>query len=140
MDLTKEHPRSPYDEMAGIVSLPRMVDKTRADAEGTLGEYDVDCPHDRPVLEFLGIDFATFAAKIKELDYKDAAIESWAQGLVRKHSPEEIAAFNDSRRNWGPDDHSQPYFDQLREAVAPTRHDVKTWFELLDMDEGRIAA
>ena len=140
MDLTKEYPRSPYDTMAGIVSLPRMIDKTRASAEGTLGEYDVDCPHDRPVLEFLGIDFATFAAKIEELNYNDAAIELWARELLAKRSPEEIAAFNDSRRKWTPDAHSQPYFDKLREAVAPARNDVKTWFELLDLDEKRIAA
>ena len=66
MDLTKDYPRSPNDMLAGIVSLPRMIDKTRADAEGTLGEYDVDCPHDKPVLAFLGVDFAAFAAKLKE--------------------------------------------------------------------------
>lgn len=56
MDLTKEFPRSPNDTLAGIVSLPRMIDKTHADADGKLGEYDVDCPHDKPVLAFLGID------------------------------------------------------------------------------------
>jgi hypothetical protein len=139
MDLTKEFPRSPNDMLAGIVSLPRMIDKTQADAEGTLGEYDVDCPHDKPVLAFLGVDFATFAAKLKELKYDTKAVEAWAKPLVEGHSPAEIKAFNDSRRAWAPDDHSQGYYDNLRAQVAPNRPDVTTWFKLLDLDEKRAA-
>jgi hypothetical protein len=137
MDLTKQAPRSPYETMAGIVSLPRVIDKARANAEGTLGEYDVDCPHDRPVLELLGVGFTAFSAKIKELKYDDAAVESWARSKLAAHSPADIAAFNDARRAWAPDAHSQPYFDKLHEQVAADRPDVTTWFALLDLDEGR---
>jgi len=137
MDLTTAVPRSPYEMLAGIVSLPRMIDKTRANAEGTLGEYDVDCPHDKPVLAFLGIDFATFSAKLKELHYDDAAIEAWAKAKLAGKTPEDLAAFNDARRAWGPDEHSRPYFDALHAKVAAGRADVTTWFELLDLDEGR---
>ncbi len=139
MNLAIDHPRSPNVEMAGIVSLARMVDKTRADVDGTLGEYDVDCPHDKPVLAFLGLDFAAFEAKLKELGFDDGKIEAWAKPLVDKHSPQEIAAFNASRRAWAPDSHSQPYFDQMKASVAPDRSDVTTWFQVLDLDEGRAA-
>jgi hypothetical protein len=140
MDLTKQHPRSPNDMLAGIVSLPRMIDKTHADNDGTLGEYDVDCPHDKPVLAFLGIDYPTFAAKVKELRYDNAAIEAWAKGLLGAKTPDELRAFNESRRNWKPDDHSMGYFQKLRDQVAPGRNDVTTWFTLLDLDEGRRVA
>jgi len=139
MDLTKEYPRSPNEMMAGIVSLPRVIDKAHANADGTLGEYDVDCPHDRPVLELLGVDFNTFAAKIKELGYDDAKIEAWAKSLLAKRSPEAIAAFNRERRAWAPDDHSRAYFDKMKAEVAPNRPDVTTWFQLLDLDEKRAA-
>ena len=139
MDLTKDVPRSPNEMLAGIVSLARMIDKTQADSEGTLGEYDVDCPHDKPVLAFLGLDYAAFKAKLTELDFDTAKVEAWAKPLVDKHSPAEIAAFNESRRNWHPDAHSQPYFDQLKAQVAPGRADVTTWFKLLDLDEKRAA-
>jgi hypothetical protein len=139
MDLTKEVPRSPNDMLAGIVSLPRMIDKTQANAEGTLGDYDVDCPHDRPVLDFLGVDFPTFAATLQELDYDTDKVEAWAKPLVSKHSQSEIDAFNTSRRNWKPDEHSQPYFDSMKADVAPDRSDVTTWFQLLDLDEKRAA-
>lgn len=137
MDLTKTVPRSPYDMLAGIVSLTRMIDKTHAYAEGTLGEYDVDCPHDRPVLAFLGVDFAAFAAKLHELKYEDAAVEAWAKQRLARRTPAELAAFNEARRTWGPDEHSRPYFDALHAKVAAGRPDVTTWFELLDLDEGR---
>lgn len=139
MDLTKDVPRSPNEMLAGIVSLPRMIDKTQADSEGTLGEYDVDCPHDRPVLEFLGVDYPTFKAKLQELNFDTDAVGTWAQPLVDKHSQAEIEAFNASRRAWAPDDHAQAYFDQLRAQVAPGRSDVATWFKLLDLDEKRAA-
>ena len=139
MDLTKQYPRSPNATMAGIVSLPRMIDKARADAQGTLGEYDVDCPHDRPVLDFLGTDFKTFAAKIKELGYDDAKIEAWAKTRLANKSAQEIEAFNASRRAWHPDAHSQAYFDKMKAHVAPNRPDVTTWFQILDLDEQRAA-
>jgi hypothetical protein len=139
MDLTKDVPRSPNDMLAGLVSLPRMIDKTQADAAGTLGDYDVDCPHDKPVLAFLGVDYPTFKAKLQELNFDDKAVEAWTKPLVEKHTAQEIAAFNQSRRDWAPDDHSKPYFDKLREQVAPNRTDVTTWFKLLDLDEKRAA-
>jgi hypothetical protein len=139
MDLTKDYPRSPNVMLAGIVSLARMIDKTEAYNEGTLGEYDVDCPHDKPVLAFLGIDFTEFAAEVKGLDYNTARIEAWAKPMVDKHSPAEIAAFNESRRNWAPDEHSKGYFDKMKSEVAPGRPDVNTWFKLLDLDEKRAA-
>ncbi len=139
MDLTKTVPRSPNEMLAGIVSLARMIDKTEADAEGTLGEYDVDCPHDKPVLAFLGVDYPTFKAKLTELKFDTKAVEAWAKPLVDKHTPAEIQAFNNERRAWAPDGHSQGYFDKMAAQVAPGRKDVKTWFKLLDLDEKRAA-
>jgi hypothetical protein len=36
-DLTKTFPRSPNEKMAGLVHLPRMLDKARAKEKGLLG-------------------------------------------------------------------------------------------------------
>jgi Domain of unknown function (DUF5069) len=137
MDLTKQHPRSPNEKLAGIVSLPRLIDKAHANAEGTLGEYDIDCPHDKPLLAFLGIDFKTFAAKVKEYRYDDAHIAQWVTGLLAGKTPRDLQDFNDKRRAWGPDAHSRAYFETLRRKLAPHRTDLHTWFALLDIDEGR---
>jgi hypothetical protein len=139
MDLTKSYPRSAKDKMAGLVSLGRMTDKARAFNEGHLGEYHYDCPHDKPVLAFLGIDAATFAAKVAELK-DDDAIERWVTvALLPKKTAAEIADFNEERTNWRPDPGtpSAKYFAELREEVAPGRPEIVTWFDLLDLDEKR---
>ena len=140
MDLTKQHPRSPNELMAGLVSLARTTDKARASTAGTLGEYDFDCPHDKPLFEFLGTTGPAFASKVRELG-SDAQIEAWVrEELLAGKTRAAIEAFNTERRNWRPDDHSQGYFDKLRAQVAPNRPEVTTWFDLLDLDEGRPVA
>ncbi len=137
MDLTKNYPRSPKEKMNGIVSLARMTDKARAYNEGTLGEYDYDCPHDKPVLDFLGVDAATFAKKAGELD--DAVLERWIEDeFMSRKTPAQIAAFNFERHDWRPGPGpGEEYFKELREHIAPGRDDIVTWFDLLDLDEKR---
>jgi hypothetical protein len=139
MDLTTTYPRSAKHKMAGIVSLARMTDKARAFNEGKLGEYDFDCPHDKPVLAFLGVPGPAFAAKVAELD-DDAAIERWvARDLLAQKTAAELEAFNEARRAWRPDpgSHSAEYFAHLRDEIAPGRSEIVTWFDLLDLDEKR---
>lgn len=138
MDLTHDYPRSAKQKMAGIDSLARMTDKARAATNGTLGDYHYDCPHDKPVLAFLGVDAATFERKAASSN--DAEIERWVrEDLLKGKSSAHIAAFNEDRENWRPDPGSDTaaYFDQTRQSVAPDRRDIKTWFDLLDLDEKR---
>jgi hypothetical protein len=138
MDLTVDKPRSAKDKLVGLVSLKRVIDKAQAYNEGHLGEYDYDCPHDKPLLEFLGTDGKTFAAKVRELQTDDAIV-GWLRPLLAKKAPAEIEAFNADRMRWHPEpgSHSYEYFDNLRESIAPGRSDIVTWFDLLDLDEGR---
>ncbi|MDQ2858233.1 MAG: DUF5069 domain-containing protein [Candidatus Eremiobacteraeota bacterium] len=138
MNLTQEYPRSAKEKMAGIVSLGRMLDKARAAAEGSLGDYHYDCPHDKPVLAFLGADAETF--KEKAATSSDAQIEAWVRdNYLKAKSPAQISAFNEERANWRPEQGtgSGEYFEELRRTVAPDRPEIKTWFDLLDLDEKR---
>jgi len=138
MDLTHDYPRSAKEKMAGIDSLARMTDKARAAAQGELGEYHYDCPHDKPVLAFLGVDADTF--KQKASTSNDAQLETWVRDTdLKGKSPAEIAAFNEDRENWRPDPGSEgaTFFDETRQSVAPSRPEIKTWFDLLDLDEKR---
>ncbi len=139
MDLTTTLPRSAKDKLAGLVSLKRTIDKAKAHNEGHLGEYDYDCPHDKPLFEFLGTNGDEFARKVKELG-TDEAIASWVQSdLLANKTPADIEAFNAERMRWHPEpgSHSAEYFSDAREKVAPGRKDIVTWFDLLDLDEGR---
>lgn len=139
MNLTTAVPRSAKDKLAGLVSLKRVIDKAKAYNEGTLGEYDYDCPHDKPLFEFLGTNGDEFARKVKELATDDA-IAGWVQSqFLAGKSAADIEQFNDRRMRWHPDpgSHAEHYFTDLREKVAPGRPEIATWFDLLDLDEGR---
>lgn len=139
MDLTVEKPRSAKDKLAGLVSLKRVIDKAKARNAGHLGEYDYDCPHDRPLFEFLGTNGDEFARKVEEL-ITDDAIAAWVQSeFLSKKTPEQIERFNAERTRWHPEpgSHSEEYFVKLRDQVAPGRPDIVTWFDVLDLDEGR---
>jgi len=139
MDLTTSAPRSAKDKLLGLVSLKRAIDKAKAYNAGTLGEYDYDCPHDRPLFAFLGTTGAEFAAKVKELE-TDERIADWiSRTHLKDKTPAQIEAFNQDRLRWHPEPGtpSYDYFVHMRNEVAPGRDDVKTWFDLLDLDEKR---
>ena len=139
MDLTTTAPRSAKDKLQGLVSLKRVIDKAKAHNAGTLGEYDYDCPHDKPLFEFLGTNGEEFGRKVKELG-SDDAIANWVQSeFLSKKTPAEVEQFNADRMRWHPEpgSHSEEYFNNLRQQVAPNRPEIKTWFDLLDLDEKR---
>lgn len=138
LDLTGTTPRSPNHLMAGIVSLARTLDKARAENAGTLGEYHYDCPHDKPLFAFLGLDAETF--KAHAIKHDDAAFAAWIdRDVLAKKSAADRTAFNEKQRSWRPDPGTDGagFFTQLRDQVAPGRSDIVTWFDLLDLDEGR---
>lgn len=134
MDLTKTYPRSVHEKWLGIVQLGRALDKGKAKAFGNVGEYNYDCPMDKAVFDFLGIDGEAFLNVIKNAK-SEGDIEAYAKQFIDKKSPEEIERFNRefvSRRG-----DSNEYFINLRNQVAPDRTDVTTWADLLDLDEKR---
>jgi Domain of unknown function (DUF5069) len=139
MDLATVAPRSPKDKLAGLVSLKRTIDKARAYNEGRLGEYDYDCPHDKPLFEFLGTTGDEFAAKVRALGSDRAIVEWLESSRLGDRSQTQIDAFNAERMRWHPEpgSHSEDYFKELRSKVAPGRPEIVTWFDLLDLDEGR---
>jgi hypothetical protein len=136
VDLTKEYPRSVSAKWQGIVQLGRAIDKGKAKAHGTLGEYNYDCPMDEGVFEFLGIDGNALLEVIRNAK-SDAEIEAYTRPFVAAKSAEEVARFN---REWlahEPSEESREFFLNLRNQVAPDRTDVTTWADVLDLDEKR---
>lgn len=138
MDLTKTYPASVREEMLGIVQLKRTIDKGKATAAGTNGEYNYDCPMDKHLFEFLDLDGDALLDVIKAAN-NDAEIADFVAPYVHAKSDEEIAAFNRDWVRYGPDPGSpgEGYFLKLRGEVAPDRTDVTAWADLLDLDEKR---
>jgi len=136
-DLTTSYPRSVYEKLDGVVQLPRAIDKGIATANGTNGEYHYNCPMDKGVFGFLGVDADKLLATIKSAS-SEADIEAYLKPFVAKKSAGEIAQFNEQFLAGKPHDaEGQAYFNELREAAAPGRTDVTTWADLLDLDEKR---
>lgn len=97
-DLTKEFPRSPYEELEGFPWLPRMIDKTRSLLAGKLGEYfPFPCGGDRDFLASVGLDAAGFKAKVAS-GATDAEIAQWVKQNVKPDYEQGLAEYSKSLR------------------------------------------
>lgn len=136
MDLTKNYPRSVHEKVLGLVQLPRTIDKGKAKAYGNVGEYNYDCPMDKALFEFLGMNGDELLEVIKNAK-SDAEIEAYCKRFVDKKTPAQIERWNHEWVTHKPEGPSLEYFLQLRGQIAPDRTDVTSWADLLDLDEKR---
>ena len=137
-DLTTSYPRSVREKVLGVVQLGRAIDKGIATANGLNGEYNYDCPMDKGIFDFLGLDGSALLDVIKSAQ-SESEIEAYVKPFADKKSPQEISQFNETFLLHGPQPGSdaEKYFLNLRGEVAPDRTDVSTWPDLLDLDEKR---
>ena len=137
-DLTTSYPRSVRDKVLGVVQVGRAIDKGIATANGLNGEYNYDCPMDKGVFDFLGLDGSALLGVIKSAQ-SESEIEAYVKPFVAKKSPQELEQFNETFLSHGPQPGSdgEKYFLNMRTEVAPDRTDVSTWPDLLDLDEKR---
>ena len=136
LDLNTHFPRSPKERLGPYAHLARMIDKARAKAAGTIGEYIYPCPLDRALLDFLAINDEALgeAAKVRT----DENMLRWVLEHAKAHSPEEIQEWNQAFLNRKPkDEESLRHFLEIRNRVARHRTDVTTWVDLLDLEEHR---
>jgi hypothetical protein len=137
MDLSRAFPRSPKQEMAGLVHLPRMIDKGRAHKVDKLADYIFPCPFDKIILNFLRVDAEIFANMT--IEKKDSEISDWAKGLTESKSQGDLDFINRQILERKPDSEDRlDYFNDLRNKIDPSRTDVDTWADLIDLEEGRL--
>ena len=137
MDLSRVFPRSPKQKMAGIVHLGRMIDKGRAYKEKKLADYIYPCPLDKIILDFFCVEADTFANMT--IEKKDAEISNWAKELIKSKSPNELDLINKIilEKKPGSEDRLK-YYNKIRDKIDPSRSDLTTWVDLLDLEEGRF--
>ena len=136
-DLTKRPPRSPHCRLGGYVILPRLLDKGRAVIAGTNGEYTYDAPLDQHLKDFLGLDFAAMKEQIAT-GKGDWEILEWGNANAKyKRAPWEIDAWSNfvARRGPAGDLETLQYYTEYVGKFSKDREDVKTWFELVDLDD-----
>jgi hypothetical protein len=135
-DLTKGPPRSPRERLAGVVHLPRLLDKARARSGGRLGEYIYPCPLDQKVLGFLELEPEAVAEAAVRLS--DDEMGAWVEAHAAPRDEAERAAFSAEFLAAAPaDDETLRHFQELVAALGPAGAGVRTWVELLDREEGR---
>jgi len=136
-DLTKRPPRSPHCRLGGYVILPRLLDKGRAVIAGTNGEFTYDAPLDQHLKEFLGFDFAALKEQLAA-GKGDGEILDWVNANSKhKRAAWEIDSWSTFMARRGPsgDVETLEYFAGYVGKFSKDREDVKTWFDLVDLDD-----
>jgi hypothetical protein len=136
-DLTKRPPRSPRIRLGGYMLLPRMLDKGRAEIAGKGGEYRYSCPLDQRILSFLGLDSEALREQLAA-GKGDGEILEWIDANAKhQHSPWEIEQWSDFMQRRGPDSDAESLqvFAEMVGKLSKTREDIKTWADLLDLDD-----
>jgi len=136
-DLTRRPPRSPHCRLGGYVILPRLLDKGRAVIAGTNGEFNYDAPLDQHLKDFLDLDFATLKEQLAA-GKGDGEILEWVNTNAKsKRAAWEIDAWSAFMTRRGPsgDVETLQYFAEYVAKFSKDREDVKTWFDLVDLDD-----
>ncbi len=141
--MASRYPRSPYDEIQGIVYFPRMLDKIRLFAAGDLqADYheNLGLGFDGRCCRFLGIDYS--ALRETALSEKsDAEVLEWTFAHGRRPSAEEIEIWSAFMRKRGWQDSGSSRLERRKkESGFENRPDIETMFALHDAEEGRSPA
>ncbi len=140
LDLTKKYPRSPRESLGGFVIAARTLDKCRAVLTGLNGEYHFDCPLDRQFFDFTGIDSTEFK-KIVETGADDTAVADWIIQHSKIKELAEIVQWNNKLRYTRPVDmpvEVQVFLEGYIAEFIPQGRPVYVWFDVYDLEEGRI--
>ena len=132
-------PRSPYDRLGGYVHLPRLIDKAKLHRKGLLNGYNYKTVgFDKHLLAFLKLNPDAFEEAANRLD-DDAAILEWIEEHGAKHSSDEIEEWNTAMISRHPDSAVKKvrFLHFLKEAGGDGRKDIRTYFDLIEFDEGR---
>ena len=137
-DLTHRPPRSPRLRLGGYAFLPRILDKARALNAGTAGAFRYGLKSmDRHFFAFTGIEPDAFLAAAK-LAEGDGEMLAWIEANAKnRRQPWEINAWSAWLEARGPDSDAETLADFAADVgkFTTTREDIRTWFDLLDLDD-----
>lgn len=133
-------PRSPRDNVRGIVYLPRMIEKIRLHTARELHpDYHANLGKgfDERACLFLGVPYEELTARVKQ-GGSDEEIADWCFQRGRRPSEEQIEVWNAymEKRGWR-DGASERLAMRKGESGFSSREDIMTFFDYIDADEGR---
>lgn len=137
LDLTKHVPRSPREQLDGLVMLPRTIDKARATLPGgNLGPYHIAFGMSGILLNALGVSLDDFTQAVRSAK-SDEDVAAW---LRTKSEPDRYADISrkllTETQDSIPPGHREK-FNSLYEPALRAQHHVL--FDLVDADDREIA-
>ncbi len=135
-DLTKMAPRSPYETIGGFAIIARTIDKCRATIAGKNGEYHFNCPLDKGLFGFKGIDADAFKAYVAS-GKTDEEIAAWVKANGTPKTDAEITAWSKAFRtdfSYSTDPAKKDWFigECKRLGLDPAK---TTLFDYLEVDD-----
>ncbi len=143
---TAQYPRSPKEQVGGLCHLGRLIDKVRMRNAGQIQDYNyLTVGFDKYLLDKMEIKGEDFEKRVLQ-GGNDAEIADWVNSNGKHLSDEEKTEWNQMVLTFGPKaEMAQKAFDRILAAIAEKRGvpveqlaHIKTWFELIEHDEGRM--
>jgi Domain of unknown function (DUF5069) len=133
--------RSPFEKMGGLFYFGRMLDKIRLHDKGELPpDYheNLGKGFDEKCVTFLQIKYNELVARVKRGGCDEEILE-WCFNVGRKPSETDVYVWNEfmRKRGWN-DEVSATLKRRKQEAGMSDRSDIKTAFQFIDADEGRL--
>ena len=134
-------PRSPSEKTGGLFYFGRMLDKIRLHARGELPpDYHANLGKgfDEKCVNFLRVDYDELVERVKQ-GGTDQEILDWCVIVGRKPSEDDVYVWNEfmRKRGWN-DEVSEMVTRRKAEAGMTDRSDIRTSFQFIDADEGRL--
>jgi len=133
-------PRSALDTAGGMAYFPRMLEKIRLHAAGTLeADYHPSLGKgaDAFCTEFLRIPYDDLRKRVIEGDTDEALLE-WCFRHGRRLDPGDIRIWNAFITKLGWNDSATPRLIKHKAAAGlENREDIQTMAQLFDVEEGR---
>jgi hypothetical protein len=117
-----------------------LIDKARLHRKGLLDGYNYKTVgFDKHLLAFLKLDGDAFEEIADRLEEDDAILE-WVQRNGARHSLEAIEQWNQAMISRHPDTAAKKarFLHFLKESGGQSRKDIRTYFDLIEFDEGRL--
>lgn len=132
--------RSPREEVEGLVYFGRMMDKLRLEQAGKLPkdyQENMGKGFDAACCEFLGVSYPSLREKVRQ-GGSDRELLEWcqSQGKARDGADRKVWNAYLSKRGWR-DDLADRLAFRKKEAGWEGRHEIQTFFDYIDADEGR---
>lgn len=140
VDLRNGYPRSPRAKLGDYVIAARTLDKCRAVLLGREGEYNFGGLLDRFFFNFVEIDADDFKAVVAAGATDDDMVR-WVNQRAPSRSLEEVVAWNNKMRELRLGElppRAQMFMESYIPTHVPTGRVPRVWFDVYDLEEGRI--